>query len=318
MSATDRAAEEVLTTGRLPGGDFEVRVPKPVAFWRGDRVGFSFCVRRERGGAFNGLITGCQRERDGSWQAIETVAALGVSDGPPVRPRSDELGAAGLELFGTQGMASHMAFPGLAAAGLDEVSLTVGAQTTRFPVFEPFGFFLMVVPDQPPGTAIQLTGHPDADPVVHTVWEPWFLDPEDGLVAFDLIDKVAARPLTAHIVERLRPLLPDGWNLTAQPSAAVLHGEGEMWSVVEVTWIFEQQAGADAVVLAAEQILSQVQDVMAEYTTDPWPSERGSLPIPYARIAGEELLCGYGAADRPFLELEPIRLAELLESGHPR
>src|SRR4051812_36233700 len=115
MSATEQAAEEVLTNARLPAGEFEVRVPKPVAFWRGDRVGFAFCVRRERGGAFNGLITGCQRERDGSWQAINTIAALGVSDGPPVRPRDDELGPIGIDLFGMQGMAFHIAFPGIAA-----------------------------------------------------------------------------------------------------------------------------------------------------------------------------------------------------------
>src|SRR3954463_6071955 len=98
MSATEQAAEEVLTNARLPAGEFEVRVPKPVAFWRGDRVGFSFCVRHERGGAFNGLITGCQREGDWIWQPIETIAALDVSDGPPVRPGHDELGAAGIDL----------------------------------------------------------------------------------------------------------------------------------------------------------------------------------------------------------------------------
>jgi hypothetical protein len=196
VSATEHAAEEVLTTGRLPGGEFEVRVPKPVAFWRGEQVGFAFCVRRERGGAFNGLITACQRERDGRWQAIETMAALDVSDGPPVRPRDDELGAIGIDLFGIQGMAFHTAFPGIAAAGLNEVSLTVGAQTARFPVFEPFGFFVMVVPYQPAGTAIRLAGHPRAGPVVYTVPERWDPDHEDGTAAFELTDRL--RPPDVH------------------------------------------------------------------------------------------------------------------------
>jgi hypothetical protein len=193
MSATDRAAEEVLTTGRLPGAEFEVRVPTPVAFWRGDEVGFAFCVRRERGGAFNGLITGCSRASDGSWEAIETIAALDVSDGPPVRPRSDGLGAAGIELFGTQGMAAHMAFPGLAAAGLDEISVQTGTATTTFPVFEPLGFFLAVVPDQPAGGDVRLIGRAGADPVVYTVPELWDPIPEDPSGAF-LIDKVVRPP----------------------------------------------------------------------------------------------------------------------------
>jgi hypothetical protein len=211
-------------------------------------------------------------------------------------------------------MAFHMAFPGMAAAGLDEVSLTVGSETTTFPVFEPFGFFLMVVPDQPSGTAIRLTGHPHAGPVVYPVLKPrWDPHPEEAPHAFDLIDR-RGRPLADHLVERLRPLLPDGWSLTAQPSAAVLRGEGGARATIELEWIFEQEPDvADAIVLAAEQILSHVQDDLAHHTTDPWPSERGSLPVPYARIVGEELLCGYGA-----LELEPIRLADLLESGLPR
>jgi hypothetical protein len=178
VSQVELVSEEALTTGRVAPEDFPERVPVPVAFWRGELVGIAFCLRRDRDGRFHGLVTACWREAGGPWQATgETMAAVGLSrDVPPDRPR-DEPGSIGIELFGAYGMSSQLTFPGIAAAGLREVTMEskVGART--FPVFEPLGFFVAVAPVGPHTAKIRLGGRPGVEPYLYEL--PRFIDSTD-------------------------------------------------------------------------------------------------------------------------------------------
>jgi hypothetical protein len=170
MSATERVAEETLNSRRLTGAEFEVRVPVAVAFWRGEELGFVFSLRRDRDGRFHGLTTDCTREPGGAWSAMgATFAAVGIFQDAPERPPESD----GFEIFGVHGSSFHLAFPGIAAPGVPDITVASDTASATFPVFEPLGFFLAVVPYPAQGSELRLSGRPGTEPWVYQPLGLW-------------------------------------------------------------------------------------------------------------------------------------------------
>ena len=97
--------------------------------------------------------------------------------------------------------------------------------------------------------------------------------------------------------------------MAAEADAVVLRLSDSLPTIIELSWMFEQgDPTAEAIVLAAEHVLSDIQDSLADWSTDPWPAEHSRLPEPYVRIEGGNLICGYGPPADPVMELEPIPL----------
>jgi hypothetical protein len=74
-------------------------------------------------------------------------------------------------------------------------------------------------------------------------------------------------------------------------------------------------SGADRVRAAAASALRNAQDDLTVVTTDPWPQHGpGQLPDPHAEITrdGETVRLFYGDSAHPVLELEPLRIADVL------
>jgi hypothetical protein len=74
---------------------------------------------------------------------------------------------------------------------------------------------------------------------------------------------------------------------------------------------------ADRVQAAAASALRNAQDDLTMVTTDPWPQHGpGELPDPHAEITpdGETVRLFYGDSANPVLELEPLRIADVLST----
>jgi hypothetical protein len=122
--------------------------------------------------------------------------------------------------------------------------------------------------------------------------------------------------LVAELVDRLRDVVPGG--LTVAGNAT---GFGVEFTATEPPFlggaicyvkdaverpggVFERKVEA-----AAWQVLSTLQDLIAEDTTEPWPDEgRNSLPRPEAVVESGMLHLSYGHRDEPVLALRPIPL----------
>ena len=107
----------------------------------------------------------------------------------------------------------------------------------------------------------------------------------------------------------------------AQPAASVGTGEWatalgfEMQYRGEWLGVFEHaSSGSDAeqVQSMVLELLSQVQDVVAEATTEPWPlvvvNGRREMAMPNAAVEGGRLHMWYGDGAAPALRLPPVDL----------
>ena len=80
----------------------------------------------------------------------------------------------------------------------------------------------------------------------------------------------------------------------------------------------ESGSGAQRVRNAAAVALQHAQDELAEITTDPWPRRgAGELPAPRTELLdeGTALRLLYGSLTDPVLELQPLRIGEVLKSS---
>jgi hypothetical protein len=80
---------------------------------------------------------------------------------------------------------------------------------------------------------------------------------------------------------------------------------------------FEHASGGserEQVLAVARQLMSDVQDLVSETTTEPWPlivvNNRRHMAMPDAAIDGDNLSMWYGDRHAPTLRLPPVRLAE--------
>jgi hypothetical protein len=140
--------------------------------------------------------------------------------------------------------------------------------------------------------------------------------------------EVDADKLAAKLAGRLVAIAPAGFHVDAR--------DGEIWysyaasegplgdysfgsAASDVGDCFGDYGDTDEerTVAVATSALDQLQDYVAEATTDPWPGE-ASMPLPFAQVREGVLHMWYGGPeiDGPVvLACEPLPLAELSRSG---
>ena len=114
------------------------------------------------------------------------------------------------------------------------------------------------------------------------------------------------------LVERLAPILPDGFVARAEEGAVHVDapdGRGAATSLTELLDRddLEPQDYADA----AWAVLSLAQDVVSETRTNPWPGPIGGaddIPEPATHVEGRTVHLCFGPADQPTLRMAPIVL----------
>lgn len=83
-------------------------------------------------------------------------------------------------------------------------------------------------------------------------------------------------------------------------------------------WLIQDVLLEDDALVGAVQGLNQIQQEIAEETTDPWPAasgpEYGGFPEPGGQIVRDRLHLWFGSRDEPVIELEPIDLANVILS----
>ena len=127
--------------------------------------------------------------------------------------------------------------------------------------------------------------------------------------------------LADALARRLDGLVPDSVEVSAQPTAVILrgaHGGGVAADVAFGASFPDSGSGAERVRHAAVRVLEVVQDELIGMTTDPWPLHgHGELPAPHAKITaeGDTVRLFYGELSDPVLELEPLRIAEVLSDA---
>jgi hypothetical protein len=130
--------------------------------------------------------------------------------------------------------------------------------------------------------------------------------------------------LAVTLASRLAAIVPAGFHIDAR--------DGQLWysysadegplgdydfgsAATFVGEYFSEYGDTDEerTVAVASGALHQLQDYVAEATTDPWPG-RTSMPYPFAQVRDGVLHMWYGGPDIDspvFLALEPLPLAEV-------
>jgi hypothetical protein len=146
--------------------------------------------------------------------------------------------------------------------------------------------------------------------------------------------------LVAELVDRLRDIVPDGFTVSASVSGSGVETSALQppvgGQITYVEELVEQLHGSfeENVELAARNVLSDIQDVIAEETAEPWP--RGlagpelsrarhlaledihdALPSPDAAVESGVLHAWYGDRHDPVLALPPIPLPPGRASSEP-
>ena len=139
-------------------------------------------------------------------------------------------------------------------------------------------------------------------------------DAPDGLNLTERSVDVDA--LAAALAERLRAAAFWDAQVTVEDRRIVFHGPGggSAASDVAVTAGFgHARSAAERILGAATHALGVAQDQLSEITSDPWPRRGpGPLPDPHVTLDGDRVRLFYGSPADPVLELEPLRIADVL------
>lgn len=118
----------------------------------------------------------------------------------------------------------------------------------------------------------------------------------------------------AELAIRLNEVAPDGFTVIADNVSVVLRHNGGFVGSTDMAELIEDSENLDLLPenleTAARAVLSNVQDWIADTTTEPWPGER-SLPNPDAHVTGDRLEMWWGDQDNPVLKLRPLDLAAI-------
>jgi hypothetical protein len=132
---------------------------------------------------------------------------------------------------------------------------------------------------------------------------------------------VDVEALAAAFANRLRVVVPSGVAVSVDGAMVFLHdaqGHGAGIDIAGHASFPQNGSGPDRVRAAALSALRSSQDELAEVTTDPWPQHGpGQLPDPHAEITpdGETVRLFYGDSPNQVLELEPLRIADVLRTS---
>lgn len=130
--------------------------------------------------------------------------------------------------------------------------------------------------------------------------------------------EVELEALAHALAVRLQAVVPSACRVVVEGAMIWLrdaNGHGAGIDIASAASFPDSGSGAERVRSAACTALQQVQVELAMTTTDPWPRHRsGALPAPRAQLTsdGAAVRLLYGDPTNPVLELEPIRISEVL------
>jgi hypothetical protein len=140
---------------------------------------------------------------------------------------------------------------------------------------------------------------------------------ELGLAALDW-GNVDVEALADALASRLSAVVPSPVRAVCSAGTVFLRdadGHGPGIDIAFHASFPEAGSGADRVCAAAAAALQSVQDELTMLTTDPWPlRDHGELPAPHAELmpGATSVRLFYGDPMDPVLELEPLRVREVL------
>ena len=110
----------------------------------------------------------------------------------------------------------------------------------------------------------------------------------------------------------LRPALPAAFSIRADGAVVRVDSpDGLGGASTLLAHLDPDEAEPDDYADAAWNVLSMVQDVISETTTDPWPAAMGpsaDLAEPGTRVEGRRVVLFYGPEEQPVLVLAPMDL----------
>jgi hypothetical protein len=125
---------------------------------------------------------------------------------------------------------------------------------------------------------------------------------------------IDATKLAKALAQRLAPVVPAEFNITSAGASIRLAIRGTAWwSEEDLRWMLERGELEEQVCFAVWKVLDSFQDDFAHEFTEPWPAASpGPMPEPFAQIIDGEVVAGYGDPEDSFVQLQPIRLGDLL------
>jgi hypothetical protein len=122
------------------------------------------------------------------------------------------------------------------------------------------------------------------------------------------------RRLAAAVVSRVAGLVPEGILVLLDDTGIALAIDHEIVARTAFEPLLDQNGDIRQLAeMTLGNVLSDIQDVVAEELTTPWPagSAATQLPLPGVRISSTEVRLWYGEETSPALALQPIPLEEI-------
>jgi hypothetical protein len=127
---------------------------------------------------------------------------------------------------------------------------------------------------------------------------------------------------TRAFLKQLAEVMPDGYRVTIDDEILWLIGPDGGRSGSSARWLTTVALLQEEAVAESAQSLSQIQQEIAEGTTEPWPAAPGEnykcFPEPRAELVGNELHLWFGEKGAQVLALKPIDLGEMILRGSQR
>lgn len=122
--------------------------------------------------------------------------------------------------------------------------------------------------------------------------------------------------LAVAVAVRLSAVLPPDFVLVAaEGNVTAATGNGKSWSTTSVASIVDQPGDRTRLVAgSATNVLSAVQDFIAQTIAEPWPEvgrRHGPWALPHAVVQDGVLRMWYGDEKSAFLQLPDVSLIEL-------
>jgi len=127
---------------------------------------------------------------------------------------------------------------------------------------------------------------------------------------------VAELPHARAFLAQLSEVVPRGYRLVLDGDLLLLVRPDGGRAGSSSDWLTREALLEDEVVSSAVQSLSQIQQEIAEETTEPWPARSGpdyrGFPGPDGELVGDQLRLWFGDVDAPALALGPIDMSGVI------
>ncbi len=120
--------------------------------------------------------------------------------------------------------------------------------------------------------------------------------------------------LASWLVQQLNLVTPPVFSLELDGAVVGVSFDGQAEAGQGINLHYASETEKEDLAHIAYQIMSTVQDVIAERTTDPWPTSDAvlrDLPLPELRWSGDTLHMAFVYGGQVVLELKPLPFTKL-------